>query len=65
MQYISQIQHPLNFPISTIYRAFKRFIRDYGTHYVSSAYLGSKVAVKVFYDNYERLKFGRQRLFNW
>ncbi len=47
-----------------ISRAFKRFIRDYGTHFVSSAYMGSKVAAKVFYDNYERLKFGKQRLYN-
>lgn len=45
-------------------RAFKRFIRDYGTHYVSSAYMGAKLASTVFYTNYERLKYGRQRLYN-
>ena len=45
-------------------RAFKRFIRDYGTHYISSAYMGSKVATTIFYDNYERLKYGRQQLNN-
>eukprot|EP00095_Tigriopus_kingsejongensis_P005914 maker-scaffold392_size185621-snap-gene-0.24 protein:Tk05914 transcript:maker-scaffold392_size185621-snap-gene-0.24-mRNA-1 annotation:"PREDICTED: uncharacterized protein LOC100215110" len=45
-------------------RAFKRFIRDYGTHYISSAYMGAKVATTLFYTNYERLKYGRQRLFN-
>lgn len=45
-------------------RAFKRFVRDYGTHYISSAYLGAKIATTTFYSNYERLKFGKQRLFN-
>ena len=45
-------------------RAFKRFIRDYGTHYISSAFMGSKIATVVHYDNYERLKYGKQRLFN-
>ena len=45
-------------------RAFKRFVRDYGTHYVSSAYLGAKIATTTFFSNYERLKFGKQRLFN-
>ena len=44
-------------------RAFKRFIRDYGTHYISSAYMGSKVAMTSFYTNYERLKYGKERLF--
>ena len=45
-------------------RAFKRFVRDYGTHYISSAYMGAKVAITVFYDNYERLKFGKSKLMN-
>ncbi len=26
--------------------------------------MGSKVAAKVFYDNYERLKYGKQQLYN-
>jgi len=30
-------------------RAFKRFVRDYGTHYISSALMGSKVAAVAFY----------------
>lgn len=45
-------------------RAFKRFVRDYGTHYVSSAYMGAKIATVTFYDGPERLKFGKQRLLN-
>lgn len=45
-------------------RAFKRFVRDYGTHYVSSSLLGAKISATVFYSNYERLKYGKQRLFN-
>ena len=45
-------------------RAFKRFIRDYGTHYVSSAFMGAKIATMTFHDSAERLKFGRMRLLN-
>ncbi len=45
-------------------RAFKRFVRDYGTHYLSSAFMGAKVATVTFHDSGERLKFGRSRLIN-
>lgn len=45
-------------------RAFKRFVRDYGTHFVSSSLMGAKIAAVTFHDGQERVKFGRQRLLN-
>jgi len=43
-------------------RAFKRFVRDYGTHYVSSAFLGAKISSLTKYSSYERLNLGKQNL---
>jgi hypothetical protein len=43
-------------------RAFKRFTRDYGTHYLSSAYLGAKLSALTHYTSFERLKLGWQKL---
>ena len=43
-------------------RAFKRFVRDYGTHYLSSAFLGAKMSAITYYTSYERLKLGKQHL---
>jgi len=43
-------------------RAFKRFVRDYGTHYVSSAFLGAKISSLTRYSSYERLMLGKQKL---
>jgi hypothetical protein len=39
-------------------RAFKSFVRDYGTHYLSSVYLGAKISATTHFTAYERLKFG-------
>ena len=41
-------------------RAFKRFVRDYGTHFVSSSLMGAKVSAISFHDGQERVKFGRK-----
>ena len=43
-------------------RAFKRFVRDYGTHYLSSAFLGAKMSAITHFTSYERLKLDRQEL---
>jgi len=43
-------------------RAFKRFVRDYGTHYLSSAFLGAKMSSLTRYSSYERLMLGKQKL---
>jgi hypothetical protein len=39
-------------------RAFKGFVRDYGTHYLSSVYLGAKISAVTYFTAYERLKNG-------
>ena len=41
-------------------RAFKRFVRDYGTHFVSSSLMGARIAAVTFHDSQERVKFGRK-----
>ena len=43
-------------------RAFKKFVRDYGTHYLSSAFLGAKLSALTHYSSYEKLKLGKQNL---
>ena len=40
-------------------RAFKKFVRDYGTHYLSSAFLGAKLSAVTHYTSYEKLKLGK------
>ena len=44
-------------------RAFKGFVRDYGTHYLSSVYLGAKISAVTYFTAYERLKNGPRFLF--
>jgi hypothetical protein len=41
-------------------RAFKGFVRDYGTHYLSSVYLGAKISAVTYFTAYERLKNGQR-----
>ena len=43
-------------------RAFKKFVRDYGTHYLSSVFMGSKVTAQTFFSSYERLKFNKKKV---
>ena len=43
-------------------RAFKKFVRDYGTHYLSSVFMGSKVTAQTFFSSYERLKFNNKKV---
>lgn len=39
-------------------RAFKSFIRDYGTHFLSSAFLGAKISAVTYFTAFEKLKNG-------
>ena len=42
------------------HRAFKKFVRDYGTHYLSSTFLGSKISAQTYFSSYERLKYDKK-----
>jgi len=44
------------------YRAFRKFVRDYGTHYLSSVFLGSKIAALTYFTSNERLKLNKRKV---
>ena len=50
--------------ISNTFGFFKKKfqVRDYGTHYLSSAFLGAKMSAVTHFTSYERLKLDRQEL---
>lgn len=43
-------------------RAFRKFIHSYGTHYVSSVFMGAKAAATSFYTALEKVKNGRDKI---
>ncbi|XP_071744545.1 uncharacterized protein [Lepeophtheirus salmonis] len=43
-------------------RAFKKFIRDYGTHFLSASFLGNKISSYSFFNSFEKMKNGREKI---